>query len=655
MSFLVAAALAVGLLVAVPIVAHLLRRGRTREQAFPPAALVPLARSVARQRSRLEDRALLALRAAIIVALAMLGATPLVRCSRLALGREAGASVALALIVDDSLSMRATAGGSTRWDRALRGAKELLDSAREGDAVAVVLAGRPARLALSATTDLGAARRALGELRPSDRATDLEGAIGIGRSSLAGLPHKDKRIVLLSDLASNADLGGEPRVWAPIAELSAPADDCGIIGAERRGRRIQVAIACNAASAAAQRSLRAVGAAGETRQKPAGSVLAEQRLAARSGVQTFALEIDAEASNVEVELTGTDALARDDRAAVLPESSALLIGVSTDPERSSAITGGPPLIEQALASLNTEAVLRPLSTLPQDGAELRGLGAIVVDDPAGLTPEARSALTEWLDKGGVALALLGPRARNSQLGATLEPFAQGAVPWQKTDARGADAASLSWLGAEAPSLTDLAPRGRAILDGAELPGARVAGRWDDGKAWLLERSSGRGLAFTLGLPSSLDSSDLALRPGFLALLDRLVAEALERSGPRQSPVGAEWTFPAKLDVLVLGPEGPLTVDESSGPVPQKRVSLALLGKYQLKIDGETQIRVATPDREEITTLPQTAPAAAAASANGPPRREIDASRELSLILIALVVSELLLRGLRTNRAQRATA
>ena len=40
MSFLVVAALAVALLVVAPIVAHLLRRGRTPERIFPPAALV---------------------------------------------------------------------------------------------------------------------------------------------------------------------------------------------------------------------------------------------------------------------------------------------------------------------------------------------------------------------------------------------------------------------------------------------------------------------------------------------------------------------------------------------------------------------------------------------------------------------------------------
>ncbi len=40
MSFLVAAALGVGLFVALPVAAHLLRRGRARERDFPPTAWV---------------------------------------------------------------------------------------------------------------------------------------------------------------------------------------------------------------------------------------------------------------------------------------------------------------------------------------------------------------------------------------------------------------------------------------------------------------------------------------------------------------------------------------------------------------------------------------------------------------------------------------
>jgi len=256
MSFVVAAALAIALLMAAPFVAHLLRRGRAREQDFPPAALVPIAPPVARQRSRIEDRVLLAIRASLIVALALIGATPLVRCSRLSLSREAGASVALALVVDDSLSMRAVpGGGASRFERALDGARELLASARQGDAVALVLAGRPARLALAATTDLAAAKRTLAELHPSDRDTDLDSAVKLARSALKEMPHVDKRVAVLSDLAAEPLSAGDPPAWVPLPDLARTMQDCAVVTTERRGKSVTVNVACTSADVARDRSV----------------------------------------------------------------------------------------------------------------------------------------------------------------------------------------------------------------------------------------------------------------------------------------------------------------------------------------------------------------------------------------------------------------
>jgi hypothetical protein len=58
--------------------------------------------------------------------------------------------------------------------------------------VAIVLAGRPARLRLAATGSAGA-RRALDELSLTDRSTDLAGAGADRALALQQLPHVDKR------------------------------------------------------------------------------------------------------------------------------------------------------------------------------------------------------------------------------------------------------------------------------------------------------------------------------------------------------------------------------------------------------------------------------------------------------------------------------
>ena len=106
---------------------------------------------------------------------------------------------------------------------------------------------------------------------------------------------------------------------------------------------------------------------------------------------------------------------------------------------------------------------------------------------------------------------------------SLEPFLRGAVDWEPLPPGiSVDVTSFNWLGTEAESLTALSANGRARLDSALLPGAEIVGRWSDGKVLVTRQERGRGLLFSVGLPISVEVSDLALRPAFLALLDQMV-------------------------------------------------------------------------------------------------------------------------------------
>jgi len=627
-SFLVAAALGVGLFVVIPIAAHLLRRGRVRDRPFPPAALVPAARSVARERATIEDRLLLLLRGLAILCLAVIGATPFVRCSRLSLARSSGASVAFALVLDDSHSMRAKGAEGTHWSRATHAAQELLGSAREGDAIAIVLAGKPARLALAATTDLNAARRTLSELTDSDRSTDLESAIELARSSLAGLSHHDKRVVLLSDLAGGELPEGEPPLWVPLADLTNPLENCAICSAERHGHRVDARVACTSPAAAAGRSLSLTGS------KSAAAV----PLAVRAGEQDLGLDADPKLDHPELELSGADALASDDHAVVAAESAALGVLVVADVANASAETGGAPVLEQALGALESNAVLHPVALLPDDPSEFRGNALVLLDDPGGITPEARSALVGFLEQGGVAVAFLGPRAEQTPLGATLEPFVHGALHWEGAATSGIDDSSLAWLGPEAASLHDLTLRGRAALGTADLLGASVIATFSDKQPFLTERSVGRGAVFTVALPTSVERSDFPLRPAFLALLDYWVGEASTRRGVTQSSAGSEWLFPSGTTVSIDGPRGPLVARDHAGASgnPQKSFTPVVAGAYTVRIDDRREERVATIDPVEVTTLPRKPPDSAALARSKAGASNVDASPELGFVALALL-------------------
>jgi hypothetical protein len=646
---LVGAALAVGLLVVLPLVAHFLRRGRAAELPFPPAALVRATQTSARRERRLEDRALFATRALAVLTLALLGATPLVRCSRLSLARSGAGALAVAIVLDDSLSMRAASRGeASRFERSRDAALRLLDSMREGDSVAFVLAGKPARVALGRTTDLSLARKTLKELAPSDRSTDLASAVTLARSSLRSSTRATSRLVVLSDFAATAPAAGEPALWAPLPELARPLPDCGIASAERRESRVSATLACTGPDVARGRRV----------ALKAGSVsLGQVALEPRAGVQTVTLPAPAPSASssgvpapLTLELDGEDAIKQDDLAAVAPDARGLRVSVLADDSRGGAATGGAPLIEQVLAALEREISLRPLSVVPDQAEDLERDALLILDDPAGLGPEARAALTSFAEHGGMAVALLGPRAEAGRLGATLEPFVIGPVRWERSPkAPGADTASLGWLGTEAKSLTNLKPEGRALVDVGRQSGFRTTASWSDGAPLVLERELGRGLLTTVTLPSSITVSDFALRPGFVALLDHWLEAARRRRGLAQSVAGTSWTFGTDR-ASIVGPEGPLRVVES--PDRGRTATPAVRGAYRVTTERGEEQRTVTVDPQEITAEPVPPPPGTQARIETSAGELLDASPEVAVFLLCLLGLELILRARRVDARTR---
>ena len=129
----------VGLLaVALPLWLHLQRR-RREAILFPPAAL--LARVARRRYSslRLRSLVLLAARVLAIVALVLAASRPGITVRRPG-GIRSGAPLALAIVLDDSLSMRLTdSQGRSVFERARRLALAELARLRSGDAAVLVL------------------------------------------------------------------------------------------------------------------------------------------------------------------------------------------------------------------------------------------------------------------------------------------------------------------------------------------------------------------------------------------------------------------------------------------------------------------------------------------------------------------------------------
>ena len=636
MSFVTGLALFIGLLMGAPYVAHRLRRRRGEERPFAATHLVPPAPPRARRRAELEDPGLFLLRALAIVALAALGASPLVRCSRLSLTRTSGASVALAVVIDDSMSMRAAGpgGGATRFERARTAALELLASSRDGDAVAVVLAGAPPRVALAATGDVAAARAVVEGLSPTDRSTDLEGAIDVARGLVAQLPQVDRRIVLLSDMADGRP-GGAPLagsdvpLWAPLRELGAPLPDCAVLTADRARGGVRVRLACGPDATVAGRTVDIVQGQKVIASTPAGP-----------GDTVMIPVADDVAPPLVARLTGSDAIASDDIAPVVLETSAGAVAVVVERSEGTLPTGGAPAVEQALGSLKLDIATRPLPVVPDRAEDLAGFVGILVDDPPGFTPEQRRAVRTFVEEGGVVMLALGSRAAAAPLGSSFEPFLERAIVWEKNKSTGADPKTAKGsLGEVASTFAELGANDRAVLTAADRDRFDTLVAWTDGAPLVAKRTIGRGEAWIVSLPFGVEASDLPLRPGFLPLLDAWVDAARVRVSDRRTAVGEPWVFVSGgKSVDVKGPTGPVRTSREGTVV---RALPEVVGAYEVTFGGgRKEQRVAAPIARELDLRPRAVAEAVSQARLGDTKATVDISWIVALVLLGLTAAEL---------------
>lgn len=634
MTFATALALLIAGLAAIPYLAHRLRRKRAEEIVFPAARLVPIAPPIARKRARLEDKALLAIRILSIAALALLGATPFVSCSKLSMERSSGASFAVAFVIDDSMSMRISdARGNSRFQRAKEGALDILSSTHDGDSVAIVLAGAPARVALAATSDFSHARAVVRDLTVSDRATDLDGAILLANSLIGQLPQIDKRIVVLSDRADGNPEGpplGEGSalsVWFPLKE-EPPLDDCALLTADRTGNHARVRVTCTGKTSS--RDLRILNG---------DSVLASKKI---EGTGEAILDLPSDAPpGLIARLSAGDAIQSDDVQPVLSEGAPGSIAIVADAAEEMVATGGATVVEQALSALKLDVNLRPVPLMPDRDADLISFSGIVLEDPSGFTPEQRRSLGIFLERGGAILLALGRKAATPPLGATFEPILMHGAHWGVSPAKGIDPRTADTaLGESIHTFDEIDPKGRITLAPEDTRALHSMVAFTDGQPLVAKKEIGRGVAWIVTLPFSVNESDLALRPGFLSLLSAFVDDVRARRSPKRSDVGDTWVWDKVDSLQVDSPKGTLPVTREGG---RSRVSLPLVGSYTVHADKTSEIRAVSPVVKELNFKPRAVSQTSNVTNASATRPKVDISWQVALVLLAFTLLELIVR------------
>lgn len=189
MSFLSPLWLALGAAVVVPVLLHLLRLRRGVQVEFPAVRFLLRAEREHRRELRLRNLALMLLRAAIVLAVALAAARPL--------GRAAGsghAPTAIALVLDNSMSAMAVRGGGSTFEALGASARRILDAATADDRVWL--------LTVDGRVVTGAAptvRDALGRVEAIGGAGDLVGAVERAAALVRGSGLVAATVVVLTD------------------------------------------------------------------------------------------------------------------------------------------------------------------------------------------------------------------------------------------------------------------------------------------------------------------------------------------------------------------------------------------------------------------------------------------------------------------------
>ena len=207
-------ALLLGILVVLPILAHLTQQRPVDRQPF--GAMLLLRRLVMRleRRRRFQDLLLLILRALAALALILAAARP--ELSVPGDAPEFGGEGAVVFVLDDSLSMAQTAKGRTLMARARADALEVLEGLAPGTRVGVVrLGGQAQSMSPELVVEHGRAARYIDATDAGYGETDLSGGLLRARELLAG---EAGEVLVFTDQAGPGVVAGAEEEIAALVE-----------------------------------------------------------------------------------------------------------------------------------------------------------------------------------------------------------------------------------------------------------------------------------------------------------------------------------------------------------------------------------------------------------------------------------------------------
>ena len=677
MGFLAPAFLAGLALLAVPVLVHLTHRPRSATVAFPSLMFLQRIPYKSSRSRTLRNWLLFALRCAAVALLAAAFARPFLG-SRAPAAAADGQGKTRVILLDRSGSM----AYGERWPKGVAAARRAIAELRPGDRASLVLFGAATETTGEPSLERGPLLAALDGARVGYGATRYAPALQAAAEMLEATPLPGREVVLVTDFQKTGWDGGDG-VRLPAGATLVPVD------VSERGGASNVAITGVDLSRDYEAGRERVVAAARLVNKGArpvadldvalevdGRVVRQQRAslapnsAATVTFEAFPLPADEARAAVR---TAPSGLPNDDAFHFMlapgGDVRVLVLESPGAPERRSLY------VRRALSighrprfRVETKAAAQ-LS--PGDLASAR---VLVLNDTA---PAAVRAVREFVEKGGGLVVVLGERASadawrgeaQELLPGPFGPVADRSPDWGGTLAY-LDYAHPVFELFRGPRSGDFSSARFFRYRSLTAP-AGVLARFDDGAVALAEKKIGKGrvLAWTSTLDTSW--SDLALQPVFLPFVHQLVRHAAGHVESRPfHTVGEAVDLAGEAglrgrEAAVLAPGG----EKLRLPAGQRALELTAPGYYEVRpLEGGRWSRVAAvnvdPAESDLASLDAEELVAAVTQAGGgagarrgeavPTREEHESRQALWRWVLLAACAVLALETVLSNRPAAAT-
>ncbi|MBI4818458.1 MAG: BatA domain-containing protein [Deltaproteobacteria bacterium] len=566
----------------VPIIIHLIHRKKPRRVSFAAITFVLKSIEKVSRKLRLRKFLLLAARVLILALFSFAAARPyfgdLQGPALNAQGPEA-----IGIVVDASLSMRATYEGRSAFKHAIDRARAVVDRMSPEDLATIVVATSPSRALLSApTSERSALVRKLSDLEPSLSTSDLGEAVTLAVKELTrGRTPENRikvRIVVLSDLAghafkSPAELSGAAIELIDVLEhvpaaarVNHAVTEVSVAPARGRGARTVAAHARVRAFSASGGPARPVAI---TMTGPDGDLVPSTIDLVPGTTQdksfTYAFE-DSGIVPIAIVLE-PDVLAEDDVRHAIAHVQKQVRPLVVD----GAPSGVPKedeifYFERALLA-GAEVIAPPAVVTADDlgRTDLLAYDVVILAGVQTISVEEGARLTSFVEKGGGLFISVAPGLDVAAYEAALSKVLPRHLRGEKRlgdivgsaptlGLRVADPLhpiSAVFQGEAKEGLETTETSAYLLLEPSSDQRARTLLAYDDGQPALMATSFGAGRVLLLTTTVDREFSDLPIRPAFLPLVERSIAflgNALAKPDTRRTLIGESRTFELPDDV-----------------------------------------------------------------------------------------------------------